>query len=561
MSVATSDKFLELVRRSELVDPQPLRDFVAGLTKEEHAESPERLAARLVEAKLLNNWQAENLLKGKYKGFTLGKYKLRGHLGTGGMSSVYLAEHPVMERLVAVKVLPKKYIENRNYLDRFRREARAAASLDHPNIVRAFDIDQDGDTHYIVMEYVDGQDLQKMVKEFGPLDPFDAADFIAQAANGLQHAHDAGLIHRDVKPANCLVDKKRVLKLLDLGLAKFSADSRPGLSEIYDDSVVGTADYLAPEQAINSQKIDWRADIYGLGCTFYFLLTGQPPFPTGSIAERLLKHQTAEPTSLYQLRPEVPPALAEICRRMMIKSPYDRLQRASQVAAELTAWLSARGRGVAGGGQGSGSWNAADTKGSRQGRSDSSRSLPRSNRPRPQIPANDTVSSQGSMTRRLAGGSGSRNEDLELAPLEEEHPTAPAATDSTASKSTGPSSGVIAKGGSVSGIGPVLKKSSGSGSASPNVPVGSDPPAAGGSTSGPPGTAAITREELAAFKSGPLDNLLKEDQLARSSQVPTIQLSVKRKEEGVDPHLILLITIIALFSVALLIFILATVMF
>lgn len=557
MSAATSDRFLELVRRSELVSPQALKDFTASLSKEDHAESPEVIAARLIDAKLLNGWQAENLLKGKYKGFTLGKYRLLGLLGTGGMSSVYLAEHPIMERLVAIKVLPKKFVENRNYLDRFRREARAAASLDHPNIVRAFDIDQDGDTHYIVMEYVEGRDLQRMVKEIGPLDPMDAAGYIAQAALGLQHAHDAGLIHRDVKPANCLVDKKNILKLLDLGLAKFSGDTRPGLSEIYEDSVVGTADYLAPEQAINSQKIDSRADIYGLGCTLYFLLTGQPPYPTGSIAERLLKHQTAEPTSLYQLRPETPPFLVDICRRMMIKSPKDRIQRASDVASELNTWLATRGR-PASYGPSSGSGLRQGGSESRTGRNrvtDSSRNLSRSSRVRP---PNDTLTSRGDPTRRLPNVSPG-DDDLQLAPLDEEArspaPSPPPVPDSKIGKKV-----------SDSQIVPETRSSSGTsssgvrGSSVSRIPADQSA-ARTQAASEPIDDLTSDLPTQAGMESGPLDTLLKENQLARTTQIPTIQLSSKRKEEGTDPHWMLLILILTLFGVALLILIAATIFF
>ncbi|MEM7312713.1 MAG: serine/threonine-protein kinase [Planctomycetota bacterium] len=369
------------------------------------------MADQLIEAGLLNRWQLNNLLKGKYKGFTLGKYKLLGHLGTGGMSSVYLAEHPVMERLVAVKVLPKKFVENPNYLDRFKREARAVAALDHPNIVRAFDIDQDGDTHYIVMEYVDGRDLQKIVVKDGPLEIVDAMDFIAQSALGLQHAHDAGVIHRDIKPANCLVDKRRCVKLLDMGLAMFSEDDRPSLSAKYDDSVVGTADYLAPEQARNSQTVDTRADIYSLGCTLYFLLTGQPPFPNGSIAERLLKHQTDEPQSLLEFRKDIPPAVLDLCRRMMAKDPEHRIQTARQVADEIRSWMSVRGKSIT---FDQHLASAPDRKTDSGWSRSPSSGLSSIGRP----PAGDTVSSSHGDTH--VGSDSTINDDLGLAPIDED---------------------------------------------------------------------------------------------------------------------------------------------
>ncbi len=228
------------------------------------------------------------------------------------------------------------------------------------------------------------------------------ADFIAQAATGLQHAHEQGLIHRDIKPANCLLDKNGVVKLLDLGLAKFSEEER-SLSLIYEDTVVGTADYLAPEQAINSQNIDSRADIYGLGCTMYFLLAGQPPFPDGTIAERLLKHQTTEPESLFVKRPELSPTLVDICRRMMIKSPDDRIQSAAEVAEELKAWLANRepSRTPVGG-------RDSNLAGG------SSIGLSGRNTP-PPIPLEGTVSSSGGSTFKVG-----LNDNLNLAPIDEE---------------------------------------------------------------------------------------------------------------------------------------------
>ncbi len=173
----------------------------------------------LVQSGLITRWQADRLLEGRHKGFFLGKYKLLGHLGTGGMSSVFLAEHVLMQRRVAIKVLPKNRVADSSYLARFHREAQAAAVLDHRNIVRAYDVDNEGDNHYLVMEYIEGRNLHYVVKEDGPLEYATAAEYIRQAAEGLAHAHQAGLIHRDVKPANLLVDRKNVVKVLDLGLA------------------------------------------------------------------------------------------------------------------------------------------------------------------------------------------------------------------------------------------------------------------------------------------------------------------------------------------------------
>ncbi len=492
--VKSTEQLLELARRSCLVEEGRFSDFVATIDSQSESapQTVDEMADRLIDAKLLNRWQVNNLLKGKYKGFTLGKYKLLGHLGTGGMSSVYLAEHPVMERLVGIKVLPKRYLEDTNYLDRFRREARAVASLDHRNIVRAFDIDQDGDTHYIVMEYVDGRDLQKTVKEDGPLHSHDAVDYIAQAALGLQHAHDAGLIHRDVKPANCLLDKNGCVKLLDLGLAMFSQDDRESLSEKYKDSVVGTADYLAPEQARNSQTVDSRADIYGLGCTLYFLLTGQPPFPDGSIAERLLKHQTDEPQSLFDLKPATAPFVVDLCRRMMIKSRDQRIQTCREVAGEIRVWLASQGKSIRfdqlAGGDNTVSGDSNPGGESRWSRSSSGRGSNHPGRSGSGIGRSDTVHSSVGDTARMSTDS-SLNENLQLAPIDE--------TDG--------------KNASTSSSGLHDDKRSRSGGNASDVIDSSD--------------SKIDEKELERYGSGPLDALLGDKKFHKSVKLPKAQLS------------------------------------
>jgi serine/threonine protein kinase len=244
-----------------------------------------------------------------------------------------------MQRRVAIKVLPKDRVADSSYLARFHREAQAAAKLDHRNIVRAYDVDNEGDTHYMVMEYVEGRDLQQMVREEGPLDYTVAAEFIRQAAEGLSHAHHSGLIHRDVKPANLLVDRRNVVKLLDLGLARFTGDEQASLTVAYDENVLGTADYLAPEQAVDSHGVDARADIYSLGCSLYFLLTGHPPFPDGTLPHRLMCHRNQPPSSVFNDRPDAPQELVAICMKMMAKKPADRYQSAQEVGAALGQWL------------------------------------------------------------------------------------------------------------------------------------------------------------------------------------------------------------------------------
>jgi serine/threonine-protein kinase len=347
MATISVDKFVDVVRKSGLVEEDRLcavLEEVPPAATTPGGRDSQTLAQALIDRKLLTVWQCERLIEGRYKGFILGKYKLLGLLGTGGMSSVYLAEHMLMQRRVAIKVLPRHKVEDSSYLARFRREAQAVAALDHRNIVRAYDIDNDGGTHYIVMEYVQGRDLNTIVKNDGPLDYDSAADYIRQAAEGLQHAHDAGLVHRDIKPANLLVDSRGTVKILDMGLARFTDEQQNSLTRMHDENVLGTADYLAPEQAKDSHAADHRADIYSLGCTLYYLLTGHPPFREGTLAQRIVKHQTEAPSSIYEDRPDAPQPLVDVCLRMMAKQPPARFQNASEVARVLGAWLAGRGK-------------------------------------------------------------------------------------------------------------------------------------------------------------------------------------------------------------------------
>lgn len=350
MSRISAESFLSLITQSGLVESDRLKREVDDLEDQGHnvAEAA-ALADSLIERGLLTEWQAEKLLKGKHKGFSLGKYRLRRLLGKGGMSSVYLAEHILMRRQCAIKVLPIKRVHDTSYLARFHREARAVASLDHPNIVGAYDIDHEvegeKEIHFLVMEYVDGESLHELIKDKGPLSLDDTAEYFRQAALGLDNAHKNGLIHRDVKPGNLLVDKAEVVKVLDLGLARFSeiADDNP-LTLTHDEKVLGTADYLAPEQAMDSHTADHRADIYGLGCTAYFALTGYPPFRDGTLAQRLMFHQTKDPPTMAEERPEIGNTprgveLEKLVRRMMAKNPDERFQTMDDVAAALAHWL------------------------------------------------------------------------------------------------------------------------------------------------------------------------------------------------------------------------------
>src|SRR4051794_12182954 len=323
---STIDELLELMKKSGVVDEKRLQQHLERVRAA--GEMPADLlafATQLVGDGIVTHFQAEQFLQGKWRRFTIGKYKVLERLGAGGMGSVYLCEHKLMRRRVAVKVLPSAKAEDASSLERFYREARAVAALDHPNIVRAYDIDQDEQLHFLVMEHVDGANLQEVVKKSGPMDPVRAAHYIRQAAAGLQHAHEAaGLVHRDIKPGNILVDRNGIVKILDMGLARFFHDEDDVLTKKYDENVLGTADYLAPEQALDSHGVDIRADIYSLGATFYFCLTARTPFSEGTVAQKLIWHQTRQPKSVKAFRTDVPENVLAILERMMAKDPNQR---------------------------------------------------------------------------------------------------------------------------------------------------------------------------------------------------------------------------------------------
>jgi serine/threonine protein kinase len=344
MAVPTStDELLDLVRKSELIESAELAHYVhTRSSKASLPTEPKKLARQLIKDGLLTKFQAEQLLMGKYKPFTLnGKYRLLERIGVGGMALVYLCEHLVLRRQVAIKVLPSGLADLPATLERFRREARLSAALDHPNIVRTHDIDQDGNMPFLVMEYVDGRSFQEIVSARGPLPIERAAHYVAQAALGLQHAHERGLVHRDVKPSNLLLDREGVVKLLDLGLARFFLDESDDLTQRYgrNKNVLGTADYVAPEQALDSHGADIRADVYGLGCTFYFLLTGTPPFQDfKSLGQKLMAHQNRRALPVRQRRPDVPEGLEAVLTKMMAKRPAHRYQTPLEVVQALEPW-------------------------------------------------------------------------------------------------------------------------------------------------------------------------------------------------------------------------------
>ena len=335
-ALVTGDRLLDILRRSKLVAESRLAPFAA---RPDLVADAAALAAALIAAGLLTPFQAKLLLAGKYRGLVLGSYRILDQIGRGGMGTVYLAEHASLQRKVAVKVLAGHQATTDRGTAQFYREAQAAAALDHPNIVKVYDVGRFGSVHYIAMEYVEGQTLAQLLAANGPV-PFDAAaEYVAQAAAGLQAASDRGFVHRDIKPENLIVDRAGTLKILDLGLAHEAAAAGAGGAEIDAAGTHGTPDYVAPEQALNA-AVDIRTDIYSLGVTFYALLTGRPPF-AGTTSQKLLQHQLNDAPPFGDLPTPPPPELERVVAKMMAKRPADRYQQPAEVIDALAPWLSA----------------------------------------------------------------------------------------------------------------------------------------------------------------------------------------------------------------------------
>ena len=346
MSISSITDLVDTLRQGQLLLPGQLEEL-AELRR--RFKDPRELAKELVRKGWVTTFQINQVFQGRGLRLVLGSYVILERLGEGGMGQVFKARHLRMDRVVALKVIRKEKLSNPEAVKRFHREMQAVGQLSHPNVVLAFDADQAAGTHFYAMEYVEGIDLDRRLRESGPLPIVDACEYLRQAALGLQHAHERGLVHRDIKPGNLMVTTapardgkgpETVVKLLDLGLARIHPPDDPAASALTQEGLVmGTVDYLAPEQAINSHLVDIRADIYSLGCTFYHLLTGQVPYPGGSAMERLLRHREQEPTPAEKLRPDLPPTVAAMVRRLMAKRPEDRYQTPAEVAAECTVVL------------------------------------------------------------------------------------------------------------------------------------------------------------------------------------------------------------------------------
>jgi serine/threonine protein kinase len=336
------DGFLKTVLRSRLLERDQLEAALQMLPTEER-DDPDAVARHLVRAGYLSSFQAHKLLQGTARGLLLGPYQILAPIGRGGMGTVYLARDVRNRELLALKVLPpKKAREQERLLTRFRREMELCQLVSHPHLAQTYGVGVSDGVYYIAMEYIPGRSLYRLVGDEGRLTAAHAARLFSEVASGLEHAHSRGLIHRDLKPSNILVTPNDHAKVVDLGLALIEGEDLDAREVVGGRGfVVGTMDYLAPEQAEDAARVDARSDIYGMGCALYFALTGRPPFPGGTPREKIQRHRSEQATPIPQLNPTVPPGFVGVVRKMMAKNPDQRYASAAELRAELQRWAPA----------------------------------------------------------------------------------------------------------------------------------------------------------------------------------------------------------------------------
>ena len=355
MVIDSVQTLLAIFRRVQVLAPDQVAQIARDLAP--HYKDPNALADYLVEIDWLTVYQKQCIFDGHWNDLVIGPYIVLSQLGEGGVSEVFKAWDTTRGRIVALKVLRQNLTEHADALRQFQRELETVPRLNHPNVIKTFDADRFGNMHYFAMEFVEGVDLAKHIAQHGPSTIDQACDYIRQVAQGLQHAHLMNLVHRDIKPANLFlinapqpaVDWKPgttrrtsepIVKILDWGLARVAVlpgDDPAAAAELECEkgALIGTADYIAPEQAHDASIVDIRGDIYSLGCTFYFLLTGQPPFTGMSLMQKLLQHREAPIPHVREIRPDVPEEVDEMVVKMMAKEPEDRYQIPLLVVAPL----------------------------------------------------------------------------------------------------------------------------------------------------------------------------------------------------------------------------------
>jgi eukaryotic-like serine/threonine-protein kinase len=339
MSADLTEVLFTAVRESQLLEPARLTELREYIQNDK--PDPAKFVKEIRRRGMLSDFQIKEIARGRGKELSLGPYTLLELLGEGGMGRVFKAHHNRLGRDVALKVIRKEKLAKPSVVQRFHQEIRAAAQLSHPNVVLAFDADESGGIHYFAMEFVEGTDLTKIVRASGPIRMPLACDYIRQAAIGLQHAYERGLVHRDVKPSNLLLTPKGQIKLLDLGLAMLN-ELEDGANRVTQEGLVlGTPDFLAPEQAQNPTGVDIRADIYAMGASLFYLITGKVPFEGTTPTDKMMQHVTAPPPRLRDHRPDAPEQLDLLIQWLMAKKPEDRPQTPAQVAAILQPYCPA----------------------------------------------------------------------------------------------------------------------------------------------------------------------------------------------------------------------------
>jgi serine/threonine protein kinase len=340
-SEAAPHDLLPVLRNSGVLTERQFTDVRAKVLAGDYPNEPRRLADRLINEKLLTEYQVRRLMANKPHGMVLGKYVIQDRIGSGSMGRVYKAQHQLMGRVVALKIIAPEIVSNERAVARFYREMRLVGRLDHPNVVRAFDADSSNNILYLVMEFVPGKSLAQLLREGGPLPAVDVVGYAMQAALALGHAHEQGVVHRDIKPSNLLLMDDKVLKVLDLGLGALMEVDDQATFATADGIAVGTVDYMSPEQA-RGKDVDGRSDIYSLGCAMYHLITGRHAFPGPNPIERLGNRISGKPVPIIDLKPDLPPGFVAVLDKMMASKPQDRYQTGQETADALGSLIRPR---------------------------------------------------------------------------------------------------------------------------------------------------------------------------------------------------------------------------